>query len=330
MFDLFYNAALKAKDPEELKNELVQLSLDFRESTPPFFTLAGKLATQNKVFAVERLRQAGASPTPIATGFAFAGNHELVKIYQEQYQADIGSIAFGYAMANNHDKVEEYRDLVNINFLAQGYVFAGNHEKVKECQKMYQASVDAIAQAYALAGYHDKVEEYRIEHGADVNEIARGYAFANNHKKVEEYRVNHNADALNIAFSYSVRGNTTPPFYEAVNRLKEYGKAGKIITDSMLRLQKGQDQFWNPYWMNSDVKLNALVKAVLLLNETDDINELIQDENSELCKALNMQRLAPLTFLGRFGFNHTKSLMHVNEKLNEKLNDEHSESIEFN
>ncbi|KTD64957.1 hypothetical protein [Legionella shakespearei] len=313
MFELFYNAALKANDPKALQDNLVQLALNAREPTPPFFTLAGKLASQNKVQAAENLRIAGADPTSVATGFAFAGNHDMVLHYEQQYEAELGPIVFGYAMANNHEKVEEYRAYVDINFIVQGYVFAGNHDKVKECYKMYQAHVDAIASAYAMAGYHDKAEEYRVEYGANVNEIARGYAFANNHKKVEEYRFNHDANIVIIANGYGFRGHNTPPFYQAVNLLKAQGKIGDPIIDSMLRLQKGQDQFWNPYWINSDVKLDAIVKAVLSLQETDNIEDLIKDENSELYKALNMQRLAPITFLGRLGFYHAKTLMNVSE-----------------
>lgn len=315
MFELFYNAALKGKNPEELRENLVQQALYIRETTPPFFTLAGKLASQNKVEAAENLRLLGADPTFIATGFAFAGNHDMVVHYEQNYEVGISPVAFGYAMANNHEKVEEYRPYVDINFIAQGFVFAGNHDKVKEYYKMYQAHVDAIASAYAMAGYDDKVEEYRV-YGANVNEIARSYAFANNHKKVEEYRLNHDANIVIIANGYHFRGHSTPPFYQAVNLLKACGKTGDSIIDSMLRLQKGQDQFWNPYWINSDIKLDAIVKAVLSLQETGNIEDLIKDENSELYKALNMQRLAPITFLGRLGFYHAKTLMNVSEAVN--------------
>jgi hypothetical protein len=316
MFELFYNAALKGNNPEELRENLVQQALYVRETTPPFFTIAGKLASQNKVQAAENLRLLGADPTSIATGFALAGNHDMVIHYEQNYEVQIGPVAFGYAMANNHEKVEEYRPYVDINFIVQGFVFAGNHDKVKEYYKMYQAHVDAIASAYAMAGYHDKVEEYRAVYGASVNEIARGYAFANNHKKVEEYRLNYDANIVIIANGYDFRGNNTPPFYQAINRLKAQEKIGDPIIDSMLRLQKGQDQFWNPYWINSDVKLDAIVKAVLSLQETDNIEDLIKDENSELYKALNMQRLAPITFLGRLGFYHAKTLINVSEAVN--------------
>lgn len=313
MFELLYNAALKAQNPIGLRDNLVKLALNARESIPPFHTLAGKLASQNKVEAVEVFRQAGADPTPIATGFAFAGNDDMVAYYVTNFEAQIGPIAFGHALANHHEKVEEYRPYVDINYIAQGYAMAGNHDKVKECYKMYQANVNAIAEAYAMAGYHDKVEEYRVEYGANVDEIGRSYAFANNHKKVEEYRLNHNANVVIIADGYQFRGERTPPFYQAVTLLKEHGKTGDSIIESMLRLQKGQDQYWNPYWINSDIKLDAIVKAVLSLQEKDNIEELIKDENSSLYQALNMQRLSPITFLGRLGFYHAKTLMNVSE-----------------
>lgn len=83
----------------------------------------------------------------------------------------------------------------------------------------------------------------------------------------------------------------------------------------MCRLKDGENNFWNPYWINSGTKLKTIIKAVNTMNETSNLSSLIKNQNSDIYRALNMQRIAPLTFLGRFGINHAKTAIGVEDKL---------------
>lgn len=345
MFELFYNAALKATSPEELSTKLFSLSLDAIEPTPPFLTLAAKLAFQNKTKSVEVAYQLGANVDSIASGFAMAGNDAMVEQYRKEYSADKDYIGYGYAFVGNYAKVDEYLTEHNasINLILVGFALANNHEKVEEYlanyhpkvlvkdsdakeldekekqqlaerQALYQTLINSIAEAYALTNNPDKVDEY-LDKGANVDAIAKAYAFAGNHEKVEEYRVQHNADIYDIASGYKTKGTATPSFYRALNMLQGQGEAGKVIIDAIVRLKHGQDQFWNPYWMNSGAKLKLIIEAVESFPQSENMSDAIKDENSKLYKALNMHRLSPLTFLGRLGFYHTKSVQTANEEL---------------
>ncbi len=71
-------------------------------------------------------------------------------------------------------------------------------------------------------------------------------------------------------------------YTNAINLLKKYEK-GKSIIDSMVRLKEGE-QSWNPYWINSELKLKGIIAAVLTLDEEGDtdLESLIQNENSNL------------------------------------------------
>lgn len=103
-------------------------------------------------------------------------------------------------------------------------------------------------------------------------------------------------------------------YTKAINLLKNY-EMGKSIIASMVRLKEGE-QSWNPYWINSELKLQGIIAAVLKLEEGEvDLVSLIQNEKSELHESLNMQRLLPITFLGRLGFNHAKSAMIVEDEV---------------
>jgi hypothetical protein len=344
MFELFYNAALNASNPEELSTKLYSLGLDFIDPTPPFLTLAGKLALKNKTHSVELARQLGANVNSIASGFALAGKHDMVELYRTEYGAEENYIALAYAFIANHKKVDEYLTMhnANIHFVLQGYAFANNHKKVNEYLANYHPksgayglddedpeekekqhalrSVDyhyaliSIAQGYALVGNVDKVEEYRVK-GASVDNIARAFAAIGNHEMVEHYRVKHSANIHDICVGYQAMGRTIPSFYRAIITLKEHGDAGQIVIDSLLRLKQGQDQFWNPYWMNSGAKLKQIIDAVDLLPQDKSLSELLKDEKSDLYQALNTHRLSPITFLGQLGFYHSKSVQNVHEQL---------------
>ena len=348
MFELFYNAALNAKSPEELSKQIFLIGLDAIDPTPPFLTVAAKLAAKNKTQAVELMRQSGANVHSIAIGFAIAGNDDLVNHYQNEYNADTHYIAYGYAFAGNYKKVDEYLTQydASIHFVLQGFALANNHEKVNEylanyrpdiLQKnvvyesaeekksqlesrraLYQSLVTSIAESYALTGNLDKVEEFHAK-GASIDNIARAFAFTGNHAKVEEYRTKYDANIFNIALGYKAMGRCTPPFYRALIAMNDQGEAGKIVIDSMLRLKKGQDQFWNPYWMNSGEKLKEIIHAIDTLPQDASLSDALKDENSTIYKALNMHRITPLTFLGRLGFYHTKSVQTAGEEITKTL-----------
>ena len=108
------------------------------------------------------------------------------------------------------------------------------------------------------------------------------------------------------------------PFHHAVVILQKHGAVGQAIIDSMIRLKKGRGSHWNPYWMNSDVKLDRIIQAVEALQTTDSLEVILQDKSSALYLALNMQRLAPITFLGRLSINHSKTLLAVTDELDKK------------
>lgn len=103
-------------------------------------------------------------------------------------------------------------------------------------------------------------------------------------------------------------------FKEAIDVLIKHSIEGARIIRVLTVLKEGQDNYWNPYWMNSGVKFKRVIDAVLAMKPGEKIQDLLGDKNSTLYQALNMRRLAPLTFLGRFGMNHAKSLMSVQEE----------------
>lgn len=348
MFELFYNAALTANSAKELSDKIYSIGLDAIDTTPPFLTMAGKLASQNKTKSAELARQLGANVNSIASGFALAGNDDLVEQYRTEYKAEENFIALAYAFAGNHKKVDEYltEHEVNIHFVLQGYAFANNHEKIDEYlanykpdsasfyhvyehledkkryhekrSERYRAMLTSIGEGCALAGNVDKADDYRAK-GACVDNIAKAFAAIGKHEQVEHYRVQHNANIDDICLGYQAMGKPIPSFYRAIISLKEHGDAGKIVINSLIRLKQGQDQFWNPYWMNSGTKLKQITDAVDKLPQDKNLDEIIKDENSDLYKALNTHRLSPITFLGRFGFYNSKSIQIVNEELDKNL-----------
>lgn len=104
-----------------------------------------------------------------------------------------------------------------------------------------------------------------------------------------------------------------PSFDCAVQILEAYGVVGKEIIKSMNRLKKGQQNHWNPYWMNSGKKLERIINAV---EHNQNLEQILADRNSKLYKALNIQRLIPVTFFGSCGINQAKSLLMVTKEMN--------------
>ncbi|MFI4962742.1 MAG: hypothetical protein ACHP6H_02680 [Legionellales bacterium] len=105
----------------------------------------------------------------------------------------------------------------------------------------------------------------------------------------------------------------------ALGQMDKGGDAGKVIKKAMLRLKSGMDDKWNPYWINATAKLDAINRAILKLPEKADLPALLKNPESELYKALNLQRISPVTFFGRVGWNHTQSIQAVTEEMTRVL-----------
>lgn len=85
------------------------------------------------------------------------------------------------------------------------------------------------------------------------------------------------------------------------------------------RLLYGSTTF-NPYYINSKIKLDLILAAVSNLRQGCSFYEELNNTQSELHKAVNMQRLLPFTLFGSFGHNKSKSLMKLNEADHHKGN----------
>jgi hypothetical protein len=108
------------------------------------------------------------------------------------------------------------------------------------------------------------------------------------------------------------------PFSRTMIMLQKHGAIGQVIIDSMTRLKQGRESYWNPYWMNSGVKLERITQAVEALQDTDTLSSIMKDERSALYLALNMQRITPITLFGRLSINQSKTLLMVRDEMDKK------------
>lgn len=115
--------------------------------------------------------------------------------------------------------------------------------------------------------------------------------------------------------SYSIQSKLIK-LYESTDcqrKLESCGSIGKAILNQIKRLEKGSSSN-NVYWSNCSKKLIAIIKAVdnlpLDINELD-LNHIITDSKTELYRALNMQRLFPVTFFGSLNLNHSITLQSI-------------------
>jgi hypothetical protein len=279
----------------------------------------------------------------IAQGYALAGDDEKVNEYLSEGNVDRTQVVLGYALAGNHVKVEEwlsfyetqlnqyaidfpqkieqfeaqYKHLINI--IAYAYALTGNHSKVEQYKIANKTDINTILLGYARAGNYSKVEEYRLKYYIDIDTIAHNYALAGNHNKVEEYRTQHQASIFAIAKAYQKSGKLIPAFYKSIIKLEGYGSIGKKIVETMVRLKNGQESFWNLYWMNSKSKLDSIMHAIEALDEEDNLISLINNPNSDLHKALKIQRITPITFLGNWGYNKSKTLIALQEEIAQSI-----------
>ncbi|RAP37840.1 hypothetical protein B1207_02285 [Legionella quinlivanii] len=101
---------------------------------------------------------------------------------------------------------------------------------------------------------------------------------------------------------------------KAIAILNNQGKIGNTIINLITRLAENQNS-WNPYWRNSNAKMELIINAVLNAEKGADFASILNDKQSELYTALNMQRLLPVTILGNLGFYHAKSAIRAENEL---------------
>lgn len=310
-FDEIYQHATQATPAN-----IAMLGIDVNrlDDKPPFLTIAGKLAAEGytdlakymNIFLDARLE-------PIIIGHAMAkdfnGVSSLLQEHPDLWEAYAVGAAFvddSYAIA--HKGLFHYPDA-----LAFGFALANNKAKVKEYYQQFGARIESILEGYISRGNHEEIENYRRENLATVETIASVYARCGNDEKVEEYRLRHGVSIRHIAASYNPDTPTIPALYRAVNELNGKGEKGQKIIDILIRLKEGADS-WNPYWMNSSVKLERIINAVLELEPNEDIILTLSDEQSELYQALNMSRHTPLSlFTKKVAFKQSHSLQSLEE-----------------
>ena len=135
-----------------------------------------------------------------------------------------------------------------------------------------------------FGGYDDKVEQFCSVYPDqfEKSSIATGYLLMGKDELAKKYKP-----------------NTTE--YASAHAIK--GEKDAHIRDDLIgaieRLQKGQDNELNPYWAKSGEKLNRIFHAVEQLSDSDTLRDALNNNTSPLYLALNMPRIAPVTFFGR-------------------------------
>ncbi|MDP1604538.1 MAG: hypothetical protein Q8M03_14875 [Legionella sp.] len=291
----------------------------YPDTVPDFITdaiLSGYVLAGNDEKVKEALKHDSKKIYVITYHYALAGNDEKVEEYcDEEDVSQLTNVAAAYARANNHQRVNYYYAKgADASLIASAYASVGNHVKVAEYEGFAkqsatynaQKTAQVIARGYAHGGFHDDAEIYRKAYSIPVNYIAHTYALTGQHQKVEEFRKKHNADVEVIAQGYD-KFKKAPPFYKAINILKEYAE-GSAVIEVMKRLQKGEDNKWNPYWMNSKDKLHGIVSVINKQKAGFNLAEMLNDKTSDLYRAINKSRITPLTIFGTPRWDKSKSL----------------------
>lgn len=283
---------------------------------------------------------------PVIFGYILAGNEEKVAHYLKILEVPATYLAQAYVIAGNHDKVLEYTNEENQVLIAECYALAGNLQKAEEFETKYQfkLDLDLVYESYRAQLQHRKAMDKLLSAKSDTNgvlelkrperpsgvkrELQPGYThhevlrfipsiipipnfFKNAFKK---YHSTVPVQKSSLQLPQQPSSKEDNPFSKAVTYLSKQGKAGEQLIASMHRLQAGKDIYWNPYWMNSGKKLDLIITAILNLdNASLPLDKELENKTSALYKAINTQRLAPVTFLGRLGFNQSKTLLAVEE-----------------
>lgn len=146
MFERIYTEALKVQDEAELKLILGDFFLDTVEDTPPFLTVAGKLAANDKAETADLLGKLGANPYFILYGYVLAANHDKVEEYRLQYAIDVDFIASSYAYVGDYAKVEEYKTKLGarVDLIAHQKILTKSHKTTE----LHQEKIDRAVALY--------------------------------------------------------------------------------------------------------------------------------------------------------------------------------------
>ncbi|WP_419420069.1 hypothetical protein ACNVED_01875 [Legionella sp. D16C41] len=112
--------------------------------------------------------------------------------------------------------------------------------------------------------------------------------------------------------------NERPANYEEMLAwLKTKGLTGNSLYQVLDRLHHGASHRWNPYWQNSQKKLNSILSALNNLEPTVSLAVEMGNKESELYQAVNMKRISCFTFFsGGCGADVSKSLQIVEDLSN--------------
>lgn len=301
--------------------------------------IKGYIQAKNHLLVEEYRKKYNWDVSKIAYNYAFE-NDEGTEKYRELHHVSVDVVAKAYAHAGNDSKVTEYRDKhqASVHEIAKGYARAQNFKKVREYQTQYCAIIErsdygslswslcendrevlfkAIAYYKAVSENSAQVDELRAQYVAVIKNIindANTYPEnINNAMKAKEYQ-----SLLETVSQPPVptkRVETIASLLQpALTKLKNAGTAGNTLIQVIIRLKDGSDNKWNPYWVNSGVKLQAILSAIMKMPYEVSLETQLEDKNSELYKAINWQRITSTKFLSFFGLtDKTKSLLEIEE-----------------
>ncbi|MFI4963376.1 MAG: hypothetical protein ACHP6H_05925, partial [Legionellales bacterium] len=302
-------------------------------------TPAEQLAAEGHHKAAELLRQCGADLDFIARGYAFANNEERVQHYKNMHQANVNYIACGYMKSANHNKVNDYitTDKVSSIAMAHYYAIYGNDEEIPGFLSTSTEANSAeyhrqVLFGYIIANKQALVDRYSLNYKIPTQHILECYQRAGNESKKIEYRDklyqeerahekqeytkllnNNQIDAVGLTSFEKLLTYKKPVLSDNIDPLNASNKVIDTLIQSLLRLYNGKTSSFNPYWINSSTKYELITKAILALPENADLAALIQEEQSDLHRALNHKRLISFTFFTGDDYMQAKSLLSVSE-----------------
>jgi len=328
--------------PETALNALIQKLLQENEGTVDIsevkpiwignkpvkhrFTLASWLMYQEAVLdpgfskfhrpLVNQLKDNGANPIAIVEGYVLGFRVGMQKYHEEDdatYTETMRTIVRAFAMKgrlfNDEDRFfQKYGPNIYID-VAEGYARAGREKELNDLlKKEYPKNNDIIngsLRGLIIAGNMDSMEALRVKYAVGAGQMAELYVTVASEGLISEQQV--------------------PPFYRAIQTLQccrntietdsrcPAKHSLPALIESMERLYKGQQSRFNPYWMNSRAKLDKIIHAINALDfNVVVLDDEIRNPESALYKAMNIQRITPITF---FGFNHARSVMKVEDAL---------------
>lgn len=85
-------------------------------------------------------------------------------------------------------------------------------------------------------------------------------------------------------------------------------KSGESIVNVIDRLDSERKSPLNPYWINSEAKLNGIIAAVLALDKNVDLASEMNNNQSTLYRAINTPGISKISVFGRVNYNNSNSL----------------------